>query len=493
RDEDYSYFHLLLPSVASGTIFGISCNRQISSDQLLNKGKDVTRSTVQKAIVVLASKPIFGPLRDKLGVITRAFFAQKDFEDKSILVDLYSSLEIPMDPGSVPSGGGGGGGGQEDGEIYMGTSLRELVHKFRFKTLMLLKLIILQRRTMFYAAHTPIESLCTFQYSLVALIPYVDRNMMTAFNDRFIEAFKATPAFELWDRTTDSHVFDLVEPKHPMEGKTNPIEDVGIRLAHGLHDLHLEENLAPTREAISRGLSNGSESLWKTYSFLRSDLGKRQADVLERLGNPDATSALSAAPPVIATTVLAGVDVAKAGAANIATGIGTFLSSSRRSLWARAPTPEPELWVPKVSTRAASPTPSTESRYPPRPISISAPPTPANNPAFPSFFRPLSTSSLATSPSVHPSPPASTTSFFTNLRRTFEPAPTTTTTTTTTSSNSPAPSIRTTSAPHSAPNSEPPSSPSTDAGFKVRDLDKEYAASDQAKRASATTLGSGEG
>lgn len=56
REEDYSYFHLLLPAVAEGTIFGISCNRQIQSDELVNKGKDVTRSTVQKAIVVLASK-----------------------------------------------------------------------------------------------------------------------------------------------------------------------------------------------------------------------------------------------------------------------------------------------------------------------------------------------------------------------------------------------------------------------------------------------------
>jgi len=56
REEDYSYFHLLLPSIADGTIFGVSCNRQIQADQLINKGKDVTRSTVQKAIVVLASK-----------------------------------------------------------------------------------------------------------------------------------------------------------------------------------------------------------------------------------------------------------------------------------------------------------------------------------------------------------------------------------------------------------------------------------------------------
>lgn len=53
---DYSYFHLLCDVSPTSTVFGISCNRQMASDEVQNKGKDVTRSTVQKAIVVLASK-----------------------------------------------------------------------------------------------------------------------------------------------------------------------------------------------------------------------------------------------------------------------------------------------------------------------------------------------------------------------------------------------------------------------------------------------------
>ena len=84
RDEDYTYFHLHLPNLLSTTspspsssstspltsttandsvtrelnetVFGISCNRQINSTELLNKGAEITRSTVQKAIVILASK-----------------------------------------------------------------------------------------------------------------------------------------------------------------------------------------------------------------------------------------------------------------------------------------------------------------------------------------------------------------------------------------------------------------------------------------------------
>ena len=35
-------------------MFGISCNRQIASSLLTHKGKEVTRGTVQKAVVVLA-------------------------------------------------------------------------------------------------------------------------------------------------------------------------------------------------------------------------------------------------------------------------------------------------------------------------------------------------------------------------------------------------------------------------------------------------------
>jgi hypothetical protein len=34
-----------------------------------------------------------------------------------------------------------------------------------------------------------------------------------SFNEGFIKAFKTTSAFELWDCTTDSVIFDLVEPK----------------------------------------------------------------------------------------------------------------------------------------------------------------------------------------------------------------------------------------------------------------------------------------
>lgn len=50
----------------------------MDSSGLLNRPIDVTRSTVQKAVVVIADSPqFFGQLREKLSMVTGAWFAQK--------------------------------------------------------------------------------------------------------------------------------------------------------------------------------------------------------------------------------------------------------------------------------------------------------------------------------------------------------------------------------------------------------------------------------
>ncbi|KAF8682660.1 Transport protein Avl9 [Rhizoctonia solani] len=179
--EDYTYFHVIQGMKEDGsmegdiqggdTVFGISCNRQLATSELLTRSADVTRSTVQKALVVLARKPLFGAIRDRLGVVTRAFFGQRDFSETGILVDFYHSLEKSLRSQLTES------------SLYMGTSLRELLHKFRHRTLTLLKLLMLQKRIMFYGH--PVERLCTYQYSLVSLVP----GLLLALEDAGAPAF----------------------------------------------------------------------------------------------------------------------------------------------------------------------------------------------------------------------------------------------------------------------------------------------------------------
>ena len=50
----------------------------MDSNELLDRPPDVTRSTVQKAVVVVADSPqFFGQLREKLSMVTGAWFAQR--------------------------------------------------------------------------------------------------------------------------------------------------------------------------------------------------------------------------------------------------------------------------------------------------------------------------------------------------------------------------------------------------------------------------------
>lgn len=79
--EEFSYFTLRRKETAMApatSLFGIACSRQIDSKLLIHRPPDVTRSTVQKAVVVVTDSPQrVGQLREKLSVVTSAWFAQR--------------------------------------------------------------------------------------------------------------------------------------------------------------------------------------------------------------------------------------------------------------------------------------------------------------------------------------------------------------------------------------------------------------------------------
>lgn len=84
--EEFSYFTLVnRGNVASKStdlletsLFGVACTRQIRADKLKVKSADVTRSFVQKAVVVIVDKPgALGQMRERLAAITTAWFAQE--------------------------------------------------------------------------------------------------------------------------------------------------------------------------------------------------------------------------------------------------------------------------------------------------------------------------------------------------------------------------------------------------------------------------------
>lgn len=170
-EEDFSYFTLLKPKAGSEpatSLFGISCTRQLDSSQLINRPADVTRSTVQKAVVVIADSPQgFGMLRERLSIVTQAWFAQREFTDTDILRRFQESLADEKARGTLKD--------ESERDLHFGMSLRELIHEFKWQALVLLKCCLLQPKMLFFGSRC--DRLCMVQFSLISLIPGLIRNL----------------------------------------------------------------------------------------------------------------------------------------------------------------------------------------------------------------------------------------------------------------------------------------------------------------------------
>ncbi|KAJ4270441.1 hypothetical protein NW762_002123 [Fusarium torreyae] len=195
-EEDFSYFTLLRPETdtkPATSLFGISCTRQLDSNQLINRPADVTRSTVQKAVVVIADSPqFFGMLRERLSIVTQAWFAQREFTDVEILRRFQESLADEKAKGVLND--------QVDRDQYLGMSLRELIHEYKWQTLVLLKCCLLQPKMLFFGSRC--DRLCMMQFSLLSLIPGLIRNLQDS-ADPELNSYEANLSKPTSLRTSD--------------------------------------------------------------------------------------------------------------------------------------------------------------------------------------------------------------------------------------------------------------------------------------------------
>jgi hypothetical protein len=87
--------------------------------------------------VVIADSPhLFDMLRERLSVVTSAWFSQKDFSETEILQRFQDSLKDEAERGRLKE--------ESNRDQYLGMSLRQLVREFRWQTLVLLKCCLLQ-------------------------------------------------------------------------------------------------------------------------------------------------------------------------------------------------------------------------------------------------------------------------------------------------------------------------------------------------------------
>jgi len=91
------------------------------------------------------------------------------------------------------------------------------------------------------------------------------------FGSEWIRAWQRTENYRIFDKFTDSHIFDIVEPNHPCTGGLT-IEDVQRRLAAQVAELHLDERIRDGREALGKHLATGQRKVSTAFNNLWNDI-----------------------------------------------------------------------------------------------------------------------------------------------------------------------------------------------------------------------------
>jgi len=103
------------------------------------------------------------------------------------------------------------------------------------------------------------------------LLPDIEGDPSHDFGQEFVEVWKRTENYRIWNSHTDSHLFDIVEPKHPCAGGLT-IDDVQRRITQQVQDLHLDERFAVGKEVLGRNLAAGREKASTMFNKLYADM-----------------------------------------------------------------------------------------------------------------------------------------------------------------------------------------------------------------------------
>lgn len=91
------------------------------------------------------------------------------------------------------------------------------------------------------------------------------------FNQDWFAYWQSTPSYALFLRTTDAHLFDIVEPRHPTAGALT-VDDIQRRITQQIATLQLDSKVAATRENLGRHLVTGQKKVSTTFEKLWGDI-----------------------------------------------------------------------------------------------------------------------------------------------------------------------------------------------------------------------------
>ena len=184
-------------------------------------------------------------------------------------------------------------------------------------------------------------------------LPSVEGDPSSDFGIEWVRAWQQTPSFALFDKMADSHLFDIVEPRHPTPGNMN-IEDVQRQINQQIQALHLDERLATSKEALNKHLATGQKKVSDVFNKAWADIeamreAQKKRHVENKAAGIESSDVLSRArsepvnAPAARSLTPRGPDLSVAQASVQAAGqkAGAYLSSwgswasERKKSWAK--------------------------------------------------------------------------------------------------------------------------------------------------------------
>jgi hypothetical protein len=104
-----------------------------------------------------------------------------------------------------------------------------------------------------------------------ALLGDFEGDPVQEFGNEWVKAWMKTENFRIFNKFTDSHIFDIVDPNHPCTGGLT-VEDVQRRLAQQVSELHLDERFQSSKEVIGKHLATGQKKVSTAFNTLWADM-----------------------------------------------------------------------------------------------------------------------------------------------------------------------------------------------------------------------------
>ncbi|KAL8563972.1 hypothetical protein ACOMHN_025303 [Nucella lapillus] len=287
--NDTVFFHLPSRDSSKKTVYCVSCYRQMDAKDLLNRTADITRSTVQKSVCVLSRLPLYGLLKAKLELITHAYFDERDFSKVELLEQTFNNLNASLTQ-SLLNGT----------QVFLSLSPREAVARFKHKLMVLFKLLLLERRVLFFGS--PVELLGSTLLSVLSLYPgMLEFGLAQAVSDgtqRLVSPTLGVATLDLGEGGTGEEFVEVHYHRSPDEEERAGVRSELSELLPFMHNSPLASE-PPESPTIPRGgdafSAQGSADASDSWETAKKD--REQASGLSRSSsaNGDHVTATSSA------------------------------------------------------------------------------------------------------------------------------------------------------------------------------------------------------